>query len=97
MRNKYMKSLPLFVIAGGLLVANVSGAQTTTTTTTTTTDPSGATTSTVEKTTTNQGTNTANQGTVPASQPVTTRRRIVSPVGVTGTIRRSHRRQDRRN
>lgn len=54
------------------------------TTTTTTTNPDGSTT--VEETTTPE----------PAAPAVRTTPKIIGPAGVTGTIRRSDRRQDRR-
>ena len=83
-------------MAASLLVINTGIAQTTTTTTTTT-NPDGTTAKTVQKTTTTADPNTATPSTAPVAQPTAPRRRIVSPVGVTGTIRRSHRRQDRRD
>ena len=97
MRNIHTKSLPVLAMVASLLMINVSIAQTTTTTTTTTTNPDGTTATTVQKTTTTADPNTATPSTAPVAQPTAPRRRIVSPVGVTGTIRRSHRRQDRRD
>ncbi len=70
---------------GGLLASSASNAETTTTTTTTT-NPDGTSTTTVEETTT----------TDEASSSRGTDRNLVGPAGVTGTIRRSDRRQDYR-
>ena len=96
MKNIHAKSLPLLAMAASLLMINTGIAQTTTTTTTTT-NSDGTTATTVQKTTTAADPNTATPSTAPVAQPTAPRRRIVSPVGVTGTIRRSHRRQERRN
>ncbi len=58
----------------------------TTTTTTTTTNDDGTTTTTVEETTTSSSEDSGDEGV-----------NLVGPAGVTGTIRRSDRRQDRRD
>ena len=57
----------------------------TTTTTTTVTNPDGTTTTTVEETTTE------------SAPPPQNQRNLVGPAGATGVIRRSDRRQDRRD
>ena len=72
----------------GLLAGATSSAETTTTTTTTT-HPDGTTTTTVEETTTSQP--------EAPPPPQSTAPNLIGPTGVTGTIRRSDRRQDRRN
>lgn len=69
-----------------LLAVAASNAETTTTTTTTT-QPDGSTTTTVEETTTTDEAESPSQA---------TDRNLIGPAGVTGTIRRSDRRQDRR-
>jgi hypothetical protein len=72
----------------GFLPNPITAQQTTTTTTTTTTtqNSDGTTTTTVEETTTTES----------AAQPKATGPKLIGPTGVTGTIRRSDRRQDRR-
>ena len=86
-KNTYMKRKTLLVTAFfySLLAVAASSADTTTTTTTTT-NPDGTTTTTVEETTSTEEPETTPQAT----------RNLVGPTGVTGTIRRSDRRQDRR-
>ncbi|MGB5198854.1 MAG: hypothetical protein WBN68_21705 [Sedimenticolaceae bacterium] len=80
----------LFLICIGWSAITAVSAETTTTTTTVT-HPDGTTTQTVEETT----------GTAPASeeatsQPQSTGPNLIGPTGATGVIRRSDRRQDRR-
>lgn len=72
----------------GCLLSGSLMAQSTTTTTTTTTNPDGSTTTTVEETTTESS---SGGDDVSTAQP-----KLVGPTGVTGTIRRADRRQDRR-
>ena len=88
MKNIQAKSGALLVatLCCGLLAGGAVSAQTTTTTTTTT-HPDGTTTTTVEETTTPQP---------EAPPPQSTAPNLIGPAGVTGTIRRSDRRQDRR-
>lgn len=83
---KNMKSglLLLSALCFSLLASAASYAETTTTTTTTNTD--GSTTTTVEETATTETTEPSSQDGV----------NLVGPAGVTGAIRRSDRRQDRR-
>jgi hypothetical protein len=69
-----------------LMVPVVASAQTTTTTTTTT-NADGSTTTTVEETVAQDSDEDSNQS---------ADRNLVGPTGVTGTIRRADRRQDRR-
>ncbi len=83
MEISHMKrsSLLLTIFYCSLLASTASNAETTTTTTTT--NPDGSTT--VEETTTTD-----------ESSSQVTDRNLIGPAGVTGTIRRSDRRQDRR-
>lgn len=90
-RPSFVLSLPL--VCGGLLAANPVYAETTTTTTTTTvTHPDGSTTKTVQEATSDAPASATEQ-TAPAAS---TAPNIIGPTGVTGVMRRSDRRQDRR-
>lgn len=80
------KSAVLLAMVYCGLLANVASNAETTKTTTTTTHPDGTTTTAVEETTSPQEPETAPQA----------NRNLVGPAGVTGTIRRADRRQDRR-
>ena len=84
----------LFAILAIFLAENPGWAQTTTTQTTTTTHSDGTTTKTVEETTTATEPKPAAETAAPVAVP---RRKLVGPTGVTGTIRRADRRQDRRD
>ena len=82
-RNRRIAT-PAFMV-GSLLITTSVFADSTTTTTTTTTQPDGTTV--VEETTTTE----SSEPTAQTHQP-----NLVGPTGATGVIRRSDRRQDRR-
>jgi hypothetical protein len=84
---KTCKNICMGMLCIGVLTV-ASTAQTTTTTTTTTSNADGTTTT--EEVTTTEGTSTN-------VEVITGGRNLVGPTGVTGTIRRADRRQDRRN
>jgi len=93
--NIKRNTLLFTIFCSSLFVITASHAETEkTTTTTTTTNPDGSTTTTVEETTATPEEKTSTQET--EAVPVVGGRNIVGPTGVTGTIRRSDRRQDRR-
>ena len=89
MKKIQAKSWALLVatLCCGLLAGGAVNAETTKTTTTTT-HPDGTTTTTVEETATSQP--------EASPPPQSTAPNLIGPAGVTGTIRRSDRRQDRR-